>query len=42
MGSPHSHSPNIAQSAVAVEYIDCNSAEGVLDMTLNNLMVNFQ
>ena len=37
----------IAQSAGAVEYTDCFSAEGypptsVLDMTLNNLMVKFQ
>ena len=37
----------IAQSAGAVEYTDCFSAEGydppmsVLDMTLNNLMVRF-
>ena len=35
----------VAQSAVAVEYTDCTSAEGypppmsVLDMTLNSLMV---
>ena len=40
---------NIAQSAGAVEYPDCFSADGqdcpltsVLDMTLNNLMVRFQ
>ena len=39
----------VAQSAGAVEYTDCTSAEGlrplltsVLDMTLNNLMVRFQ
>ena len=39
----------LAQSAGAVEYTDCFSAEGydppptsVLDMTLNNLMVRFQ
>ena len=40
---------SVAQSAGAVEYTDCTSAEGVrppltsvLDMTLNNLMVRFQ
>ena len=39
----------IAQLAEAVEYTDCNSAEGKdllpnerPDMTLNNLMVRFQ
>ena len=40
---------NFAQSAEAVEYTDCTSAEGrdhppmdVLDTTLNNLIVRFQ
>ena len=42
-------SPPLSQSAWAVEYTDCTSAEGVcppptsvLYMTLNNLMVRFQ
>ena len=39
---------NFAQSAEAVEYTDCTSAEGldpsmsILDMTLNSLMVRSQ
>ena len=42
------HVDRIAQSAGAVEYTDCTSAEGqepptsVLYMTLNNLMGRFQ
>ena len=48
MSSNNWRNSSITQSAGAVEYTDCTSAEeyntpiSILDMTLNNLMVSFQ